>query len=146
MLVFAYGLQQRSRSAWGMSAVLLWAGAVWLMLKGFAWEDATVLVLLLIILVAAGREFQAEAHHLLSSTLLAGWSRLALCSPLRPGSACFHTSTSTTQGGGTSRSTIMPPVCTSFDRGCRRGAWCGGLSFAERDSISTRGYSPMNGT
>src|SRR3954452_15052703 len=61
MLVFAYGLQQRSRSAWAMSAVLLWVGAVSLMLKGFAWEEATVLVLLLITLLPAGREFQAES-------------------------------------------------------------------------------------
>jgi len=61
MLVFAYGLQQRSRSAWAMSAVLLWAGAVSVMLKGFAWEEATVLVLLLLVLLPAGREFQLES-------------------------------------------------------------------------------------
>jgi phosphatidylglycerol lysyltransferase len=45
MLVSAYGLQQRSRSAWAMSAVLLWVGAVSLMLKGFAWEEASGLAL-----------------------------------------------------------------------------------------------------
>jgi len=61
ILVFAYGLQQRLRSAWAMSAVLLWAGAMSLMLKGFAWEEATVLVLLLLVLLPAGREFHVES-------------------------------------------------------------------------------------
>jgi phosphatidylglycerol lysyltransferase len=61
MLVLAYALQQRSRSAWAMSAVLLWVGAVSLMLKGFAWEEASVLALLLLVLLPAGREFQRES-------------------------------------------------------------------------------------
>jgi len=61
MLVLAYGLQRRSRSAWAISAVLLWVGAVSLMLKGFAWEEASVLALLLLALLPAGREFQLES-------------------------------------------------------------------------------------
>jgi len=61
MLVLAYGLQRRSRSAWAISAVLLWVGAVSLMLKGFAWEEASVLALLLLVLLPAGREFQRES-------------------------------------------------------------------------------------
>ena len=62
LLLFAYGLQQRLRWAWGLSAVLLCAGAVSLMLKGFAWEEAIALVLLLLALLPARREF-----HLWSS-------------------------------------------------------------------------------
>src|SRR4051794_30408595 len=61
MMVLAYGLQQRSRSAWAISAVLLWVGAVSLMLKGFAWEEASVLALLLLVLLPAGREFHVES-------------------------------------------------------------------------------------
>src|ERR1700724_2747141 len=57
LLLFAYGLQQRLRWAWGLSAVLLFAGAVSLMLKGFAWEEAIALALLLLVLLPA-REFQ----------------------------------------------------------------------------------------
>jgi phosphatidylglycerol lysyltransferase len=45
LLLFAYGMQQRLRWAWALSAVLLGAGAVSLMLKGFAWEEATALAL-----------------------------------------------------------------------------------------------------
>jgi phosphatidylglycerol lysyltransferase len=52
LLLFAYGLQQRLRWAWALSAVLLCAGAVSLMLKGFAWEEAIALALLLLGLAA----------------------------------------------------------------------------------------------
>jgi phosphatidylglycerol lysyltransferase len=57
LLLCAYGLQQRLRWAWALSAVLLAAGAVSLMLKGFAWEEATALVLLLLALQPARRAF-----------------------------------------------------------------------------------------
>jgi phosphatidylglycerol lysyltransferase len=57
LLVFAYGMQQRLRWAWAFSAVLLCAGAVSLMLKGFAWEEAVALVLLLLAVLPARREF-----------------------------------------------------------------------------------------
>ena len=43
--------------AWALSAVLLCAGASSLMLKGFAWEEATALALLLLALLPARREF-----------------------------------------------------------------------------------------
>jgi phosphatidylglycerol lysyltransferase len=43
--------------AWALSAVLLCAGAVSLMLKGLAWEEAVALVLLLLALLPARREF-----------------------------------------------------------------------------------------
>jgi phosphatidylglycerol lysyltransferase len=63
LLLSAYGLQQRLRWAWAVSALLLSAGAVSLMLKGFAWEEAIALVLLLLALLPARREF-----HLWSSS------------------------------------------------------------------------------
>jgi phosphatidylglycerol lysyltransferase len=58
LLLFTYGMQQRLRWARAFSAVLLCAGAVSLMLKGFAWEEAIALVLLLLALLPARREFQ----------------------------------------------------------------------------------------
>jgi len=61
LLLFAYGLQQRLRWVWGLSAVLLFAGAVSLMLKGFAWEEAIALALLLLVLLPARREFQLSS-------------------------------------------------------------------------------------
>jgi phosphatidylglycerol lysyltransferase len=54
------GMQQRSRWAWALSAVLLGAGAFSLMLKGFAWEKAITLVLLLLALLPARQEFRHE--------------------------------------------------------------------------------------
>jgi phosphatidylglycerol lysyltransferase len=57
LLLFAYGMQQRLRWAWALSAVLLCAGVVSLMLKGFAWEEAIALLLLLLALLPARREF-----------------------------------------------------------------------------------------
>ena len=64
LLLLTYGLQQRLRWAWAVSAALLCAGAVSLMLKGFAWEEAIALVLLLLALLPARREF-----HLWNSSL-----------------------------------------------------------------------------
>ena len=61
LLLFAYGLQQRLRWAWALSAVLLCTGAVSLMLKGFAWEEAIALALLLLVLLPARREFQLSS-------------------------------------------------------------------------------------
>jgi phosphatidylglycerol lysyltransferase len=57
LLLCAYGLQQRSRWAWALSTTLLCAGGVLLILKGFAWEEAIALVLLLLALLPARREF-----------------------------------------------------------------------------------------
>jgi phosphatidylglycerol lysyltransferase len=64
LLLLTYGLQLRLRWAWAVSAALLCAGAVSLMLKGFAWEEAIALVLLLLALLPARREF-----HLWNSSL-----------------------------------------------------------------------------
>jgi phosphatidylglycerol lysyltransferase len=62
LLLLAYGVQQGLRWAWTLSAVLLCAGAVSAMLKGFAWEEAVALAVLLFALLPARREF-----HLASS-------------------------------------------------------------------------------
>ena len=62
LLLLAYGVQQRLRWAWALSAMLLCAGAVLVMLKGFAWEEAVALAVLLFALLPARREF-----HLASS-------------------------------------------------------------------------------
>jgi len=57
LLLCAYALQQRLRWAWAISAALLCAGGVSLMLKGFAWEEALLVALLLFALLPARREF-----------------------------------------------------------------------------------------
>ena len=61
LLLFSYALQQRLQWAWALSAVLLCAGAVSLMLKGFAWEEAIALVVLLLALLPARREFRVSS-------------------------------------------------------------------------------------
>src|SRR4029077_6846724 len=64
LLLFSYALQQRLQWAWVLSAVLLCAGAVSLMLKGFAWEEAIALVLLLLALLPARRKFHVSSPPL----------------------------------------------------------------------------------
>jgi phosphatidylglycerol lysyltransferase len=61
LLLCAYGLQQRLRWAWVVSAALLGAGSVSSMLKGFAWEEAIALMLLLLALLPARREFRVSS-------------------------------------------------------------------------------------
>ena len=72
LLLFAYRLQQRLRWAWALSAVLLCAGAVSVMLKGFAWEEAIALALLLLGLLPARREFHLSSSPP-SQQYAAGW-------------------------------------------------------------------------
>jgi phosphatidylglycerol lysyltransferase len=69
LLLFANGLQHQSRRVWGFATVLLGLGAASLMLKGFAWEEALALALLLLTLLPTRREF------VLSSSLVSqpGW-------------------------------------------------------------------------
>ncbi|HLY45561.1 MAG TPA: lysylphosphatidylglycerol synthase domain-containing protein [Stellaceae bacterium] len=57
LLLLAHGVQHRLQRAWGFSAALLGGGAVALLMKGFAWEEAMALVLLLLALIPARREF-----------------------------------------------------------------------------------------
>jgi phosphatidylglycerol lysyltransferase len=61
LLLSAYRLQQRLRWAWVISAALLGAGSVSSMLKGFAWEEAIALMLLLLALLPARREFRVSS-------------------------------------------------------------------------------------
>jgi phosphatidylglycerol lysyltransferase len=111
LLLFAYGIQQRLRWAWALSAMLLCAGAVSMMLKGFAYGKRPSRSCCSSLPCCRHDESStSRAHHLLSNTHLAGWSRSPLCSPPRSGSACFRTSTSTTRNGGVSRFTTMPRV------------------------------------
>jgi len=64
LLLLAYGLQERLRWAWAISAVVLCVGAVSLILKGFAWEEASALVLLLLALLPARREYRVPSPPL----------------------------------------------------------------------------------
>jgi phosphatidylglycerol lysyltransferase len=72
LLLLAYGVQQRLRWAWALSAVLLCAGAVSVTLKGFAWEEAIALALLLLALLPARREFDLSSSPP-SQQYAAGW-------------------------------------------------------------------------
>jgi phosphatidylglycerol lysyltransferase len=57
LLLLAYRMQLRLRRAWGLSTALLCVGAVSLLLKGVAWEEAFALVLLFLASLPARREF-----------------------------------------------------------------------------------------
>jgi phosphatidylglycerol lysyltransferase len=60
LLLLAYGLQERLRWAWAISALVLCVGAVSLILKGLAWEEAIALGLLLLALLPARREYRVS--------------------------------------------------------------------------------------
>ncbi len=72
MLICAYDLQQRLRQAWGFAATLLAAGAVSLLLKGFAWEEAIALSLFLLVLLPARKEFR-RSNPPVNQPYAAGW-------------------------------------------------------------------------
>jgi phosphatidylglycerol lysyltransferase len=61
LLLSAFGLQLRLRRAWGFAAALLCAGAISLILKGLAWEEAIALTLFLLVLLPARREFRRSS-------------------------------------------------------------------------------------
>lgn len=61
LLIFAYDLQQRLRRAWRIAATLLGAGAVSLLLKGVAWEEAIALALFLLVLLPARKKFRRSS-------------------------------------------------------------------------------------
>jgi phosphatidylglycerol lysyltransferase len=65
-------VQQRLRWAWALSAGLLCAGVVSVMLKGFAWEEAIALTVLLLPLLPSRREFHL-ASSLPSQQYASGW-------------------------------------------------------------------------
>jgi phosphatidylglycerol lysyltransferase len=64
LLLLAYGLQERLRWAWAISALVLCVGAVSLILKGLAWEEAIALGLLLLALLPARREYRVSSPSL----------------------------------------------------------------------------------
>src|SRR3954449_8573912 len=72
MMVLAYRLQQRSRSAWASSAVLLWVGAVSLMLKGLPGKRPASSRCYSLSCWPQDGSFSSKAHHPLKSTHLAG--------------------------------------------------------------------------
>ena len=72
LLMVAHGLTQRLRPAWTLAVALLGAGAVAALLGGFAWEEAVVLLLFLVVLLPARREFY-YAHAPTAERYTPGW-------------------------------------------------------------------------
>ena len=61
LLVIAHGLYRRLDAAWWLTVWLLCAGILLSLLKGFDFEEATVLALVVVVLVAARSRFQRRA-------------------------------------------------------------------------------------
>jgi phosphatidylglycerol lysyltransferase len=61
LLLLAHGLRRRLASAWTLSVVVIGAGMAVSLLKGFDWEEATVLGAVLILLVANRQAFYRKA-------------------------------------------------------------------------------------
>ena len=72
LLILARGLQRRLDAAYWLTLVLLLAGAVFSLLKGIDYEEATLLVLLAMALAPARRLFYRRAS-LFSTTFSVGW-------------------------------------------------------------------------
>jgi phosphatidylglycerol lysyltransferase len=72
LLILARGLQRRLDAAYWLTLVLLLAGAVFSMLKGIDYEEATLLTLLAMALAPAHRLFYRRAS-LFSTTFSIGW-------------------------------------------------------------------------
>lgn len=72
LLVLAWGLQRRLDAAWAMTGVLLAAGMAFSLLKGFDYEEATVLGVTLAALIPSRRAFYRRGS-LLHEPLGAGW-------------------------------------------------------------------------
>jgi phosphatidylglycerol lysyltransferase len=72
LLLLARGLQRRLRTAWTLAAALLALGGISSVLKGFEWDEAAVLGLLLLMLLPARREFN-RTSSLLAERLTPGW-------------------------------------------------------------------------
>jgi Uncharacterized conserved protein len=72
LLILARGLQRRLDAAYWLTLVLLLAGAVFSLLKGIDYEEATLLVLLAMALAPARRLFYRRAS-LFSTTFSIGW-------------------------------------------------------------------------
>ncbi|MFC5579949.1 bifunctional lysylphosphatidylglycerol flippase/synthetase MprF [Rhodanobacter terrae] len=72
LLILARGLQRRLDAAYWLTLVLLLAGAVFSLLKGIDYEEATLLALLAMALAPARRLFYRRAS-LFSTTFSIGW-------------------------------------------------------------------------
>jgi phosphatidylglycerol lysyltransferase len=72
LLILARGLQRRLDAAYWLTLVLLLAGAVFSLLKGIDYEEATLLILLAMALAPAHRLFYRRAS-LFSATFSIGW-------------------------------------------------------------------------
>jgi len=72
LLLLARGLQRRLDAAYWLTLVLLLAGAVFSLLKGIDYEEATLLILLAMALAPAHRLFYRRAS-LFSTTFSIGW-------------------------------------------------------------------------
>lgn len=72
LVLLAYGLYRRVSAAWGLTVILLGAGVVTSLLKGFDFEEATVAALALAALVPARRRFH-RTSSLLSESWSPGW-------------------------------------------------------------------------
>jgi phosphatidylglycerol lysyltransferase len=72
LLVLARGLQRRLDAAYHATLVLLGAGAAFSLLKGFDYEEAAILLVMLAALLPARRTFYRRAS-LLSQPLTPGW-------------------------------------------------------------------------
>jgi len=72
LLILARGLQRRLDAAYWLTLVLLLAGAVFSLLKGIDYEEATLLALLAMALAPAHRLFYRRAS-LFSTTFSIGW-------------------------------------------------------------------------
>jgi phosphatidylglycerol lysyltransferase len=72
LMILARGLQRRLDAAYGLTLLLLLAGAVFSLLKGIDYEEAALLTILALTLAPAHRSFHRQAS-LLSSPFSAGW-------------------------------------------------------------------------
>lgn len=72
LLLLASGLQRRLRSAWWVTTLAVSAGIVASLLKGFDWEEAALLGVVLVTLYPARRFFYRRSH-LEASALTPGW-------------------------------------------------------------------------
>jgi phosphatidylglycerol lysyltransferase len=72
LLVLAWGLQRRLDAAYLLSAALLGAGVILSLLKGFGYEEAAVLAVMLGVLLACRRHFYRQAS-LLGQRFTPGW-------------------------------------------------------------------------
>jgi phosphatidylglycerol lysyltransferase len=72
LLVLARGLQRRIDTAWLFTICLLAFGAIFSLAKGFDYEEAALLSLLLVALIPCRKHFYRRGH-LLAPALNAGW-------------------------------------------------------------------------